>query len=77
MAVWCPYCLSGEPHLNAGIGVSLKFSCHMDVICWPNIHQISASPKQMRRVPRQMMLHPRVVARCAVLSTSASWLPEY
>lgn len=28
MAALRPYCLSKEQHLNAGIGASLKFSCH-------------------------------------------------
>lgn len=47
MAAVCPYCLSGELHLNARIGASqIQFSCRCR---WPDSHQISTSPKQRRR----------------------------
>lgn len=56
-----------------GLVPLLKFSCHTDVFGDP----ITASPRWMRTIPRQMMLHPSVVTPCAVLSTNALQLPEY
>lgn len=77
MTALCPCCLSGELRLNAGIGASAQVQLSHECFGWPHIHQMSASPKQTRREPRQMMLHPGEVTTCAVLSTNALQLPEH
>lgn len=58
----CDWCLS-----------QIQLSCRY--FGWPHIYQLSASPKQTRRVPRQMILHRRVVT-CVVPPTNAFQLPE-